>query len=83
MKQTLLEAINKARLKEAEAKSVTAEYKPNRSGEYELFCEIAETGIPFFSFSLTLPTLDSAKTAAAKFRKNAEKIYSEIIKDLT
>lgn len=83
VKKTLLEVISKTRLAEAEAKSVTAEYKPNRAGEYELFCEISETGIPFFSFSLTLPTLDSAKTAAAKFKKNADKIYAELIKDLT
>lgn len=83
VKQALLSEIAKTRSKEAEASSLTAEYKKNRAGEYELFCEICETGIPVFSFSLTLPTADSARTAAAKFKQNADKIYSEIIKDLT
>lgn len=83
VKKELLEEISAVRRKEAEAHSVTAEYKSNRAGEYELFCEISDTGIPFFSFSLTLPTADSAKIAASKFKQNADKIYAEIIKDLT
>lgn len=83
VKKTLLDAVTKKRRSESEAHSVTAEYKLNRAAQYDVFMEICETGIPIFSLSVTLPTLDDAKKAAAKFKKNADKIYSEIIKELT
>ncbi len=83
VKRDLLKSISSARISEAEARSVTAEYTLNRASQYDLYCEICEMGFPVFTLSLTLPTLESAKKASVQFKKNAQKIYSEIIDTLT
>ncbi len=83
VKEEIMSAIKSARKKEVEAHSLVAEYKENSMGTFDLYCEIKESVIPIFSMSVILPTKASAEKAASEFRKNAEKIYADIIKNLT
>ncbi len=83
VREALIEAIKYARRKETEAHSLTAEYKENKTGGFDVFCEITEAGFHLFSMSVTLPTHDDAMRATASFKKNAEQIYAEIIKKLS
>lgn len=83
VKEEIISSIKTVRKKEVESLSLTAEYKENRMGSFDLFCEITEAGIPIFSMSVVLPTKASADKAASAFKKNAEKIYTDIIKNLT
>ena len=83
VKQSLIAAIKEVLKKESEAHSLTAEYKENKSGSFDVFCEITEAGFPILSMSVTFPTKDSARQATANFKKNADTIYTEIIKNLT
>ncbi|MDO5479562.1 MAG: DUF4364 family protein [Clostridia bacterium] len=83
VRESLLDAIKTVRRKETEAHSLTAEYKENKTGSFDVFCEITESGFHLFSMSVTLPTKDDARRATANFKKNAEQIYAEIIKNLS
>ncbi|MBQ2942300.1 MAG: DUF4364 family protein [Clostridia bacterium] len=83
IKEALMASIKTAKKKENEAHSIVSEYKETLSGEYEVFCEINEAGFSLFSMSVTLPTKESAAKATASFRKNAEIIYTDIIKKLS
>ncbi len=83
VRESLIEAIKAVKRKENEARSLTSEYKENKSGSYDVFCEITESDFPLLSMSVTFPTQDDARRATAKFKKNAETIYAEIIKNLT
>ncbi len=83
VREALLEAIKNVRRKETEAQSLTAEYKENVSGSFDVFCEITEAGFSLLSMSVTLPTQDDARRATANFKKNATEIYNDIIKKLS
>ena len=83
VRESLIESIKKVRRKETEALSLTAEYKVNKSGSFDVFCEITEAGFPLLTMSVALPTRDDAKKATANFKKNAETIYADIIKKLS
>ncbi len=83
VKEEIINSIKSVRKKEVESLSVTSEFKENRMGSFDLFSEITEAGIPIFSMSLVFPTKDSAAKAASEFKKNAEKIYKDIIKNLS
>ena len=83
VKEALMKSIKEVKKKENEALSLVSEYKENSSGGFDVFCEIIEAGFPVFTMSVTLPTKDNAVKATANFKKNAAKIYAEIIKNLT
>ncbi len=83
VKEALIKSIKDVKKKENEARSVVSEYKENLSGDFEVFCEITESGFSLLSMSITLPTRESAANATANFRKNAEALYTDIIKKLS
>lgn len=83
VREQFLSDIRDKHTHEGNAHSVLAEYKVNAAGQYDLFCEINEAGFPVFSMSLLLPTQEAAETAKAAFRQKAQKIYAEIVKNLT
>ncbi|MDP4132435.1 MAG: DUF4364 family protein [Bacillota bacterium] len=83
VREKLLNSIIQAKRKENESSSIIAEYKKGDDFKYTLFCEIIELGTPVYSMSVVLPTEESARIAANRFKARASEIYSQLIKTLT
>lgn len=59
-------------------KQIRCDYKKTETG-YTVNCSIDDLDEPLMSISFYVPTLNQAQHFETKFRRDAEKIYSEII----
>lgn len=65
------------------AVSVTAEYTENGPGDFQTDLDLTENGLKLMSLSVNCPSRDEAVAMCEKWKKQTQKIYAAIIRDLT
>jgi predicted transcriptional regulator len=65
------------------AESIVAEFSPKGENEYEVNCKIVEDGETVFSIKTLAYSRDQAQNIVANWRKNAGKLYPELIELIT
>ena len=60
-----------------------AEFSPKGENEYEVNCKIVEDGETVFSIKTLAYSRDQAQNIVANWRKNAGKLYPELIELIT
>jgi predicted transcriptional regulator len=65
------------------AVSVTADYTENGPGDFQTELSLTENGLKLMALSVNCPSRDEAVAMCDKWKKQTQKIYAAIIRDLT
>ena len=82
VKDDILSYIKKILSKEHGEKSIVANYKKGRTGGYDAFFEVLDSGFSVMSMSVNFADEASAKRAVSNFRKKSDEFYQSILHNL-
>ena len=83
VREKLLTSVRRYRKRLREELEVSAVWRPVNELEYVVDCSVSESGAPLLSLSISAGSKDAAREMAERFKKNPQKIYSEIIRVFT
>lgn len=82
VREGILLSIKTYKQKQIKNMEVTATYKPVNELDYAIECALYEQGVPLLTLTVNAGSLELAKSGCEKFKKNPQKIYSELLRVL-
>ena len=82
VRERILLSIKTYKQKQDKALELTATYYPVNELDYIIDCTLCERGTPLLNVKMNAGTKEFAKKGCESFRKNPQKVYSELLRIL-